>query len=120
MRPARPTAATLCAVAPYGGLMHTLPIVYSAETICVGLARVGSESQRIVCGTMEQLRHVDFGPPLHSLILAGQLHYLEADMLRAFAVDPSTLSGAEGEAHGDSSADNGHCQHPDHHPVGPK
>lgn len=44
---------------------------YSRESYCVGLARVGQEDQRIVSGSMGELLDVDFGPPLHSLIIAG-------------------------------------------------
>ena len=57
----------------------------------VGLARVGSTNQRIVCGTMEELSSHDLGPPLHSLVIPGHLHFLEKDMLRMFALNPSVL-----------------------------
>lgn len=47
----------------------------------IGLARVGQETQRIVSGTLEELLAVDFGGPLHSLVLVGpQTHPLEIDM----------------------------------------
>ena len=45
--------------------------VYSKETLCVGLARLGSDDQQMVAGTMEELKEVDFGAPLHSFIIAG-------------------------------------------------
>ena len=54
---------------------------YGPDTMCVGLARVGAEDQTIVAGPMRQLLHVDFGPPLHSLVIAGDLHPLEREML---------------------------------------
>ena len=57
----------------------------------MGLARVGSTNQRIVCGTMEELLSHDLGPPLHSLVIPGHLHFLEKDMLRMFALNPSVL-----------------------------
>ena len=59
--------------------------------MAVGLARVGSTNQRIVCGTMEELLSHDLGPPLHSLVIPGHLHFLEKDMLRMFALNPSVL-----------------------------
>ena len=46
---------------------------YSRDTYCVGLARVGQETQRIVSGPMSELLDVDFGAPLHSLIISGTL-----------------------------------------------
>ncbi|ORY04605.1 diphthine synthase [Basidiobolus meristosporus CBS 931.73] len=62
--------------------------VYHRETIGVGIARVGSDDQVIKAGTLEQLLTADFGAPLHSLVLAGdRMHFLEADMLRQFAID---------------------------------
>jgi hypothetical protein len=44
---------------------------YSPSTTCVGVSRLGAQDQQIVVGTMEQLQQVDFGPPLHSLVIAG-------------------------------------------------
>lgn len=64
---------------------------YTANTICVGLARVGANDQKIVCGTMLELLEADFGAPLHSFIIAGNMHFLEADTLRNFAINPTTF-----------------------------
>lgn len=55
---------------------------YGPDTMCVGLARVGAEEQTIVAGSMKQLLDVDFGPPLHSLVIAGDLHPIETEMLK--------------------------------------
>lgn len=65
--------------------------VYTGSSVAVGLARVGSTNQRIVCGTMEELLSHDLGPPLQSLVIPGHLHFLEKDMLRMFALNPSVL-----------------------------
>ena len=47
----------------------------------IGLARVGQADQVIVAGTLAELAGVDFGPPLHSLVLVGgPLHDLETAM----------------------------------------
>ncbi|KAM2020594.1 hypothetical protein ACFX16_042715 [Malus domestica] len=54
---------------------------YNEDTMCVGLARLGSEDQKIVSGTMRQLRSVDFGAPLHCLVIAGKTHPVEEEML---------------------------------------
>ncbi|CAI9605991.1 unnamed protein product [Staurois parvus] len=64
-------------------------LALTENTICVGLARVGASDQHIAAGTLQQLSTVDFGAPLHSLVISGCMHPLELDMLRLFAVDPS-------------------------------
>ncbi|XP_057427519.1 probable diphthine methyl ester synthase [Lotus japonicus] len=54
---------------------------YTEDTECVGFARLGSEDQMIVAGTMKQLQLVDFGAPLHCLVITGKTHPLETEML---------------------------------------
>ena len=62
--------------------------VYSPESMAVAVARVGSEDQKIVSGTLQQLTEMDMGPPLHSLILLGsRVHELERDFIKEFSVD---------------------------------
>ncbi|KAB1274965.1 Diphthine methyl ester synthase [Camelus dromedarius] len=57
------------------------------ETLCVGLARVGAEDQKIAAGTLQQMCTVDLGGPLHSLIITGgSLHPLEIEMLNLFSI----------------------------------
>ena len=56
----------------------------SEESICVALARVGGDSQKIYKCTLKEMLQVDMGPPLHSLILVGKLHPIEEDMLKLF------------------------------------
>jgi len=60
--------------------------VYSKDTLCVGLARVGQESQKIVFGKMNELIEEDFGSPLHSFIITGEVHPSETDMLQLYKV----------------------------------
>ncbi|KAJ0739186.1 putative diphthine synthase [Helianthus annuus] len=54
---------------------------YNEDTLCVGFARLGSENQMVVAGSMKQLRTVDFGPPLHCLTIVGKTHPVEEEML---------------------------------------
>jgi diphthine synthase len=62
------------------------------DTLAFGVARVGQDSQRIVSGTLAQLAGVDFGGPLHSLVLVGgALHDMEAEMAALYAVQPHEL-----------------------------
>ena len=59
---------------------------YDASTMCVGVARVGSEGQCIVAGPLASLADVDFGQPLHSLIIAGTTHAIEDEILELYKV----------------------------------
>lgn len=61
------------------------------EALAVGLARLGQPTQLIVAGTLEQLRTVDMGGPLHSLVLCAEpLHELELQFLSPFMVNDDT------------------------------
>lgn len=62
---------------------------YDENTMCVGVARLGSDSQKIVAGAMGRLIDVDFGPPLHSLVIAGSLHAIEEEILERHKVASS-------------------------------
>lgn len=55
------------------------------ESLCVGLARVGSRSQSIVKTTLIEALELDLGPPLHSLVIPGSLHPLEEEILNLFS-----------------------------------
>lgn len=54
-------------------------------SLCVGLARVGQESQSLVICTLENMAKTDLGSPLHSLIIpAKEMHPLEIDFLQHY------------------------------------
>ncbi|KAL1933017.1 hypothetical protein VTP01DRAFT_8695 [Rhizomucor pusillus] len=66
--------------------------VCTEDTLAIGCARIGTATQKIVAGSLKQLLHVDFGGPLHSLVLVGsRMHDMEADFIREFAADPSSF-----------------------------
>lgn len=68
--------------------------VCTAATLAVGLARVGADDEKIVAGTLEELKTVDFGGPLHSLVIVGKrVHELEVEYLRAFTINENVLEG---------------------------
>lgn len=51
----------------------------------VGVARVGQPDQLIVYDTLDNLQRLDFGAPLHSLIIpADDLHFHEEEVLDCF------------------------------------
>lgn len=58
-------------------------------TLCVGLARMGQDSQCIKAGTMHELLKEDFGGPLHSFIICGHLHDLELEVLKEYLIEGS-------------------------------
>lgn len=59
---------------------------YNDSSTCVGLARLGNSTQKIVAGPMKDLLGVDFGSPLHCLIIPGNLHPMEEEMLAFFSI----------------------------------
>ena len=67
-------------------------LVLTEDSICVALARVGWEDQKLVSGKLSTVRDADLGPPIHSLIIPGDMHFLELDMLRQFAVNVEEIS----------------------------
>ncbi|RDA89650.1 hypothetical protein CP533_4471 [Ophiocordyceps camponoti-saundersi (nom. inval.)] len=64
--------------------------VYGPDSLAIGAARVGAETEKFVAGTLEDLCSADeeLGRPLHSLVLLGdRTHELERDFARQFALD---------------------------------
>ena len=57
------------------------------SSIVVGVARVGSEDQEIVACPLQQLAKENLGPPLHCLVIPGNMHPLEREMLHSFSRD---------------------------------
>jgi diphthine synthase len=60
--------------------------VLSLDSLAVGMARLGQDSQCIRFGTLAQLQNEDFGLPLHCMALCGDLHPLEVQYLELFRV----------------------------------
>jgi len=56
--------------------------IFSEKTLCIGCARIGSESQIIKAGTVKELLKFDFGKPPHCLIVPGKLHFMEEEALK--------------------------------------
>lgn len=59
---------------------------FTEQTLCVGCARLGATNQKIVFGEARQLSNIDFGPPLHCLIVPGKLHFMEEEILHLYHV----------------------------------
>lgn len=55
------------------------------SSMAVGVARIGQRDQKIVYAPMDELTRLDFGAPLHSLIIpARDLHFHELEVLECF------------------------------------
>lgn len=70
---------------------HGEGIYDPSKTLCVGLARMGQPTQKMVAGTLEELKDVDMGDPLHSMIICGELHDLELEILKPYLIKGSTF-----------------------------
>jgi diphthine synthase len=51
----------------------------------IGIARAGSEEVLVRAGSAENIRSLDFGPPLHILVIPAELHDMEQEYLERFA-----------------------------------
>lgn len=64
-------------------------LAYSEDSLFVGLARVGHDSQKIVTCSLKEMKDYDLGAPLHSLILpAAELHPIEQEYIEQFSTNP--------------------------------
>jgi diphthine methyl ester synthase len=65
------------------------------EKLAVGVARVGALDQVVKVGLLRELKDVDLGKPLHSVVLIGKrTGPVERDMLRLNAVDDKSFDEA--------------------------
>ncbi len=65
--------------------------VITDETLLAGLARVGSENPEVKAGYPAEVMNHDFGPGLHSLVVFGDLHFMEIDSLVDLADAPEEI-----------------------------
>jgi diphthine methyl ester synthase len=54
--------------------------IITPDSMIIGCARIGGDF-KIVSGTAKELLDVDFGKPLHCLIVPGKLHFIEEEAL---------------------------------------
>ena len=54
-------------------------VLFSEDTTCVAMARIGCDTQKMVAASLKDLTEVDMGTPLHSLIVAGDLQEFEKE-----------------------------------------
>ena len=64
--------------------------VFSLETQCIGCARLGSETQKVITGTAKELKNADFGSSPYCLIVPGELHFMEEEAIKKGLIDEKT------------------------------
>ena len=65
--------------------------VITEDTIIAGLSQVGSKKPLLKAGYPEDLINFDFGGGLHSMVVFGDLHFMEIDSLIEFADAPNSI-----------------------------
>jgi diphthine synthase len=65
--------------------------IASNDSLAVGLARAGSKKETLKADFVSDLLNFDFGAPPMTLIFPGQLHFMEAEALIAFAGAPTKI-----------------------------
>jgi diphthine synthase len=69
--------------------------VITTQTVAVGIARAGSDNPTLKADFIPNFEEFDFGEPPYSLIIPGELHFMEIDSLIAFAEAPTTFRRIE-------------------------
>ena len=57
----------------------------SEESLACVVARAGHPDYLARAGPVSDLERSDFGPPLHTIVIPGKLHFMEEEALRVFA-----------------------------------
>lgn len=65
--------------------------ILDLDTIGVGVARIGSDDPVIRADYLKNLRDMNLGDPLHTLVLPGELHHVESKYLVKMANGPDEL-----------------------------
>ena len=74
-----------------GGDKLMLTPAYTEDTLCVGAARLGREDQSIILGTLKELTTLDFGGPLHSMVICRpDLHDFEWEVMKSILIEGSS------------------------------
>jgi diphthine synthase len=65
--------------------------ILGPEALVCAVARAGSPSPVIRAGRLAALANEDFGPPHHSIVVPGKLHFMEAEALVELAGAPAEM-----------------------------
>jgi diphthine synthase len=67
-----------------------LGVIRDDTIICV-VGRVGSDDPTVKCGFFKDMKKLNFGPPHHSIVIPGNLHFMEAEALVGLADAPKQI-----------------------------
>ncbi len=65
--------------------------IFTDDTLIAVVARAGSPDYLVRAGYMREMMNEDFGPPLHTVVLPGNLHFAEAEALVKLAGAPEEI-----------------------------
>ncbi len=65
--------------------------IITPSTLIAVASRIGSPDASVKAGYAKDMINEDFGPPLHTLVLPGKLHFAEAEALVYFAGAPREI-----------------------------
>lgn len=65
--------------------------LFKDETIVCGVARAGSPVPSVKADCLSRLRLHEFGPPLHTIVVPGRLHFMEIEALKVLAGLPEEV-----------------------------
>ncbi len=66
--------------------------VFNSDSLICAVARAGSLNPILKADYLKNIKKIDFGPPLHTIVVPGSLHFLEIESLEKIADLPKDLS----------------------------
>jgi diphthine synthase len=63
-------------------------IITEDNVVCV-VARAGSSEPKVIAGAIKDIIDKNFGPPLHTLVIPGKLHFMEFEAIQILAQLPA-------------------------------
>lgn len=61
------------------------------RTLICAVSQVGSPNEKLFAGYPEEMMKADLGTPLHTLVIPGDLHFMESFALVRFAGAPDDI-----------------------------
>ena len=69
------------------------------DAIICACARLGAKDEKVAAGYPDKMEALDMGAPLHTLVVPGNLHFMEAMALVMLAGAPKEIAIADAESH---------------------
>lgn len=61
--------------------------IITPETKVIGIARATHDDEQIISGTIAELKEIDFGGPLHCLIIPSSMHFIEEEAFLVWKIN---------------------------------